>query len=83
MTHKRYSLILLPEHLDHNSVRHVTRIAFYNFKRYTNERIVHLFIIILQDINNSMEEQSIVQVGLENLAVYNQCLPVNIHQFIL
>lgn len=31
MTHKRYSLILLPEHLDHNSVRHVTRIAFYNF----------------------------------------------------
>ena len=30
MTHKRYSLILLPEHLDHNSVRHVTRIAFDN-----------------------------------------------------
>ena len=32
MTHKRYSLILLPEHLDHNSVRHVTRIAFDNNK---------------------------------------------------
>ena len=31
MTHKRCSLILLPEHLDHNSVRHVTRIAFDNF----------------------------------------------------